>query len=142
LTVGIVVDISTIQQAISAERISPQARMPTPLTDRPGEPRRGKAVAVNSDQGNCIICHKMPIPEIPSGAFGDLGPPLDGVGARLSVAELRLRIVNAKVINPGTIMPAYHVIAGLHRVQARYVGQPILSAQDIEDLVAYLAGLR
>jgi L-cysteine S-thiosulfotransferase len=84
----------------------------------------------------------MPISEIPAGAFGDLGPALDAVGSRLSVAELRLRIANPRLINPDTIMPAYRVVKGLNRVAAGYVGRPILSAQDVEDLVAYLASLK
>jgi sulfur-oxidizing protein SoxX len=116
--------------------------MPVPLTGRPGDPRRGRAIAANSDRGNCIICHAIPLPEIPAGVFGDLGPPLDGVGARLSVAELRSRVVDARELNPQTVMPPYHVISGLHRVQRHYVGRPILSAQDVEDVVAYLVTLR
>jgi L-cysteine S-thiosulfotransferase len=119
-----------------------RAGMPRPLTARPGDPQRGKAVAANSNRGNCIACHKIPISAIPAGAFGDLGPPLDAVGSRLSAAELRLRIANPKLINPNTIMPAYRVVKGLNRVAADYVGRPILSAQDVEDLVAYLASLR
>jgi sulfur-oxidizing protein SoxX len=117
--------------------------MPTPLTALPGNPRRGRAVAVDSDRGNCIICHKVPMPDIPPDAFGDLGPPPDGVGARLSEAELRLRIIDARRISPDTVMPPYHSIESLHRVQRRHVGRrPILSAQDVEDLIAYLATLR
>jgi L-cysteine S-thiosulfotransferase len=110
--------------------------VPTLLTDLPGDPRRGKAVAVNSDRGNCIICHKMPIPDIPPEAFGDLGPRLDGVGDRLSVPELRQSIIDARQINPDTIMPPFYSVEGLHRVRRRDVGRPILSAQDVEDLVA------
>lgn len=133
---------SAMSHVNAHESRSVQTGVPMPLTDRLGDPRRGKAVAVNSDRGNCIICHKMPIPDIPPEAFGDLGPPLDGVGDRLSVPELRQRIIDARQINPDTIMPPYHSIEELHRVQRRDVGRPILSAQDVEDLIAYLATLR
>jgi len=115
--------------------------LPDPLTDQPGDPVRGKAVAVNADMGNCSICHHLPVPELPEGASGDIGPDLAGVASRLSIPELRQRVVNAKAIDPDTVMPAYHVTAGLTRVQARYAGKPILTAQQVEDLVAYLATL-
>jgi sulfur-oxidizing protein SoxX len=139
--VGVCCALSAISHAAAHESRSVHG-VPTPLTDLPGDSRRGEAVAVNSDRGNCIICHKMPIPDIPPEAFGDLGPPLNGVGDRLSVPELRQRIIDARQINPDTIMPPYHSIDGLHRVQRRDVGRPILSARDVEDLIAYLATLR
>lgn len=113
--------------------------IPAPLTDRPGDAHRGRAAAANSSQGNCLICHSMPIAEAP--VFGDLGPPLDGVGSRLSAAQLRLRLVDAKHINPRSIMPAYYKVDGLQRVAAKYQNRPILSAQECEDIVAYLRTL-
>jgi sulfur-oxidizing protein SoxX len=116
--------------------------MPTPLTRRVGDPRRGRFIAANSGRGNCIICHAIPLPDIPASAFGDLGPSLDGVGGRLSAAQLRARIVDARTIDPQTVMPPYHIASGLNRVQHRYIGRPILSAQEVEDVVAYLATLR
>lgn len=116
--------------------------MPDPLTPVPGDSVRGKAVAVNSDMGNCLICHHMPIPEVPEGASGDIGPDLDGVGSRLSAAELRQRIVDPKAIDADTVMPAYFVSEGLNRVQARYAGKTILTGQQVEDLVAYLTTLK
>lgn len=116
--------------------------MPEPLTSEPGDAQRGKAVAVNSDMGNCLICHQIPIPEVPEGAAGDIGPPLAGVGSRLSASELRQRIVNPKEIDPDTLMPAYFVSTGLNRVQAKYAGRTILSTQQVEDLVAYLGTLK
>jgi sulfur-oxidizing protein SoxX len=81
----------------------------------------------------------MPIAEVP--AFGNLGPPLVGVASRLSEPQIRLRLVNPKRINPETIMPAYHRAEGLTRVAEKYRGRPILSAQEIEDVVAYLLTL-
>ena len=119
-----------------------QPVMTEPLTDMPGDAARGKAVAVNSDMGNCLICHHMPIAEVPEGAAGDIGPDLAGVGARLSGPELRQRIVDPKAIDPETVMPAYYVADGLYRVQHKYEGKTILTAQQVEDLVAYLESLK
>ena len=113
-----------------------------PLTTEAGDPGRGKAVAVNSDLGNCLICHGIPISEVPPGSSGDIGPSLEGIGARLSAGQLRQRIVDPKVINPQTIMPAYFISTGLTRVGAAYAGKTILSAQQIEDLVAFLQTLK
>jgi sulfur-oxidizing protein SoxX len=140
--VGVCCALSVVSHANAHARPSVKTGIPTPLTALPGDSRRGKAVAVDSNRGNCIICHKMPIPDIPPDAFGDLGPPLDGVGTRLSAAELRLRIIDARRINPDTIMPPYYSIESLHRVERPHGGRPILSPQDIEDLIAYLATLR
>lgn len=116
--------------------------LPQPLTDSAGDAARGKAVAVNSDLGNCLICHEITMPEVPPGAAGDIGPSLDGVGSRLSAAELRQRIVDPRQIEPETIMPAYHSTDGLVRVAGQYQDQPILSAQQVEDLIAYLLTLK
>ncbi len=113
-----------------------------PLIDTPGDVRRGMAVAVNSDEGNCIICHAMPIPGVPEGAFGDLGPPLAGVGDRLTEAQLRLRIVDPKIENPDTMMPAYYRVDGLRQVDKAHAGKPILTAQQVEDVVAFLKTLK
>lgn len=119
-----------------------QPVMTEPLTHVPSDAVRGKAVAVNSDMGNCLICHRMPIAEVPEGAAGDIGPDLAGVGSRLSVPELRQRVVDPKAINPETVMPAYYVANGLYRVQHTYEGKAVLTAQQVEDLVAYLETLK
>jgi sulfur-oxidizing protein SoxX len=106
-----------------------------------GDPVRGRAIASDPHKGNCIICHAMPIPEISPSAFGDVGPSLAGVGSRQSVPALRQRIVDPRVVSPNTVMPAYFV-TGFTRVQAAYAGRTILTAQEVEDLVAYLASLK
>ncbi len=113
--------------------------IPAALTSVPATPGAARPIAVNSDRGNCLTCHNMPIPEAP--AFGDLGPPLAGVASRLNPAQMRLRIVDPKKLNPDTIMPAFYKVEGLSRVAAAYAGKPILAAQDIEDLLAYLETL-
>lgn len=128
--------------ATAPAALSQSAGLPQPLTDRPGNAARGKAVAINSDMGNCLICHHISAPEVPSDAAGDLGPSLDGIGSRMGEAQLRQRIVDPRVILPDTIMPAYHATDGLTRVDPFYAGKPILSDQDVEDLVAYLLTLK
>lgn len=115
--------------------------IPEPLTDEPGDIRRGMTVAANTDLGNCIICHHIPLPDVPAGAFGSVGPSLAGVGTRLDEGQLRLRIVDSSRINPATVMPPYHRTEGLDRVAERYAGEPILTAQQVEDLIVFLQTL-
>jgi sulfur-oxidizing protein SoxX len=114
--------------------------IPEPLTDQPGDPERGRRIALDREGGDCTICHAMPLPQ--RQFHGTIGPPLDDVGRRYTAAELRLRLVDPKRIVPETIMPAYYKIEGLQRVLERYHGKPILTAQQIEDIVAYLLTLR
>ena len=95
-----------------------------------------------SDKGNCSICHLVPGIGLPAEAQGDIGPTLEGVGARLSPAELRAQIVDARALNPATIMPPYGSISGLVDVDRRFRGRPILTAGEIDDVVAYLSSLR
>ena len=109
------------------------------LTGKPGDPENGKQVAVNRKTGNCLACHTMPIPEQPF--HGRIAPPLMGVGARYTPAQLRLRVVNAKVLNPNSIMPAFYK-TDYHQALKKFAGKPILTAQEIEDVVAYLATLK
>ncbi len=110
------------------------------LTDQPGNPARGRQIVRDQGAASCLICHGMPITEEPD--HGNVGPPLHGVGSRYSVAELRQRLVDPRSYNPETIMPSYYRTDGLYRVLGRFDGRPIYTAQQIEDVVAYLAGLR
>ena len=111
-----------------------------PLGGLQGDAVRGRAIAASREQGNCIACHLMPIPEHPM--HGTLAPPLFGVGARLSAGELRLRVVDEKVVNPETIMPAfYRDPARYHRPHPEFA-TTILRAQEVEDVVAYLVTLK
>jgi sulfur-oxidizing protein SoxX len=111
-----------------------------PLTEQPGDPQRGKAVVLDPTRGNCLICHPMPIAE--AEFQGDVGPDLAGVGSRYGAGEIRLRVVDAKRLNPDSVMPAYYRIDGLYRVLNQYLGKPILTAQEVEDVVAYLVTLQ
>ncbi|GAC1423526.1 MAG: hypothetical protein NVSMB64_31480 [Candidatus Velthaea sp.] len=113
--------------------------IPASLTGKPGDPAEGRKVIEDRKLGNCLSCHSIPIAaEDP----GNIGPDLRGVGARLSPAELRLRVVNMKVLDPQTIMPAYYRVSGLHDVGKGFTGRSILTAQQVEDLVAFLATIK
>jgi sulfur-oxidizing protein SoxX len=111
-----------------------------PLGGLKGDASRGKALAFDPERGNCTICH--PVPGGDPRVQGNVGPSLESVGARLSAGEIRLRLVDGTRINPETVMPPYHRVHGLNRVGAEWAGKPVLSAQEVEDFVAFLATLR
>jgi sulfur-oxidizing protein SoxX len=108
-----------------------------------GDPARGRALFVARDPANCILCHAAPADLVKSGVrfSGNLAPSLDGVGTRWTAGQLRLRIVDSRHLNPDTIMPSYYRSDGLVEVAAAWRGKPILNAQQIEDLIAYLLTL-
>jgi sulfur-oxidizing protein SoxX len=109
------------------------------LTGAPGDAVRGRALVLNRTS-TCILCHSGPSPE--EKFQGDLAPSLAGAGSRWSADQLRLRLVDGSRLNPATIMPSYYRVDGLTRVGSAWRGKPILSAEQIEDIVAYLASLR
>lgn len=109
------------------------------LTGAPGDAARGRALLL-ARTTTCILCHSGPFPE--ARFQGDLAPDLTGAGNRWTVSQLRLRVVDASRFNPETIMPSYYRDDGLVRVGRNFAGKPILSAVEIEDIVAYLATLR
>lgn len=109
-----------------------------PLAEGTADPVRGRSIAFGRD-GNCLLCHPLSDAGRPT---GNLAPPLDGVGGRLSAGRIRSRLVNPALVNPHTIMPSYFVVEGLNRVAEPWRGRPILDAQQIEDLVAWLQTLR
>lgn len=113
--------------------------IPVPLTAQAGDAGRGRVIAANRQLGLCLLCHPAPIPE--ERFQGDLAPDLAGAGARWSAAQLRLRLVDASRLNPDTIMPAYYRVSGLQRVAPAQQGKPLLEAQQIEDIVAWLQTL-
>lgn len=114
--------------------------IPKPLADKPGDAARGRAIVANRSVGLCLLCHSGPIPE--ERFQGNLAPSLAGAGGRWSVAQLRLRIVDGSRLNPDTIMPPYYRTTGLQRVAKPFEGKTILTAEQIEDVVAYLATLK
>lgn len=117
-----------------------RAEMPEPLTDRAGNADKGRLVFLDSERGNCLLCHQLSTLDAPF--QGNIGPVLDGVGERLSTASIRARIVDPTLLNANTAMPAYHRTNDLHHVATEYRGQPILNAQEVEDLVAFLDAQR
>ena len=113
--------------------------MPRPLTAVPGDTVRGREVVVGRD-ASCLFCHA--VPATAERFMGTIGPPLAGVGARLTAAQLRLRIVDITRVNREAAMPAYFRVDGLDTVAQNYRGRTILTAQQVEDVVAYLTSLK
>jgi len=105
-----------------------------------GDPARGRAIVRSRQIGLCLLCHSGPFPE--ERLQGDLATDLKGAGSRWSAAQLRLRIADSSRINAATIMPSYYKSEGLTRVAPAYQGKPVLSAEQIEDVVAFLTTLR
>lgn len=110
------------------------------LTGKAGNAENGRKLAINRKKGNCLACHVMPIPE--QAFHGDIGPDLTGVGSRYNEGELRLRVVDSKIINEDTIMPAFYRDSGFNRVHKNFKGKSVLSAEEVEDIVAYLVTLK
>ncbi len=113
--------------------------VPKSLTGTPGDPVRGRAVLVKRES-TCLLCHSGPFPD--QRFQGNLSPDLTGVGSRWSEGQLRLRMIDASHLNPETIMPAFYRIDGLTRVTPNLRGKPVLTAQEIEDVVAFLTTLK
>jgi sulfur-oxidizing protein SoxX len=114
--------------------------VPRPLTVRAGDPVRGRAIVADRQKGLCLLCHSGPFPE--QRFPGNLAPDLAGAGSRWSVAQLRLRMIDSRLLNPDSIMPSYYRTQGLVRVARAFAGRPVLEAQDVEDVVAFLETLR
>jgi sulfur-oxidizing protein SoxX len=118
------------------------------LTGQPGDPVRGREVVGTKSLGNCVACHvNSEMSDVPF--QGEIGPPLDGVGDRWSEAELRGIVTNAKMMFPGSMMPSFYKVDGFIRPGNAYTGDaadesfgPLLTAQQIEDVVAYLLTLK
>jgi sulfur-oxidizing protein SoxX len=113
--------------------------IPTALTAVPGDAARGTQV-IKSRDSNCLLCHVVPGGS--AHVMGNVGPPLAAVGARLTAGQLRLRIADSTRLSPDSVMPAYYRIGGLRQVAQPYRGKPVLTAQQVEDVVAYLASLK
>lgn len=125
-------------QALVPYRIDGDAIL-APLSTQAADPQRGRDIIAGRD-ANCLLCHA--VPETGQRFMGNIAPPLSGIGTRLSAGQLRLRIVDQSRLNPETVMPSYYRVEGLSRVAAAWRGKPILSAAQIEDVVAYLQTLK
>jgi sulfur-oxidizing protein SoxX len=113
--------------------------IPESLTGVRGDPARGRAIVVDRQKGFCLLCHAGPFPE--QRFQGNLAPDLRGVGARWSEGQLRLKIVDSRRLNPATLMPPYYNMDGLVRVGRNWQDKPVLSAEQVEDVVAFLTTL-
>ncbi len=111
--------------------------IPASLTGEPGDPERGQKVFSDRELGHCVLCHQ--IGGLEAEFQGNLGPDLSFVGDRLSLAQLRLRVVDYQSVQPGAVMPSYFRDHDLYDVGAEYVGSTVLSREDVEDVIAYLA---
>ena len=114
--------------------------IPAPLAETRGDAGRGRAIVADRQRGLCLLCHAGPFPE--ERFQGTLAPDLAGAGARWSEGQLRLRLVDGRRLNPDTIMPSYYRVDGLNRVGPAWRGKPVLTAEEVEDVVAFLATLR
>lgn len=110
------------------------------LTSAAGDPARGEQVFLDAERGHCHLCHALPSTGAPFP--GNIGPSLANIGDRLSAEELRGRIVDPTLANPDTVMPAYYRVTNLRQVATEFRGKPILSEQEVEDLVAFLRAQR
>ena len=114
--------------------------IPASLTGGQGDAARGRTIVADHNRGLCLLCHSGPFPE--DRFQGTIAPDLSGAGSRWSEGQLRLRIVDASQINPKTIMPPFYRIDNLARVAETYRNKPVLTAVEIEDVVAYLMALK
>ena len=125
--------------AVAAQQVVGDA-IPASLTGQPGDAARGRAIVANRSVGLCLLCHSGPIAE--ERFQGNLAPSLAGARSRWSEGQLRLRIVDGARLNADTIMPAYYRTSGLQRVARSFDGKTLMSAAQVEDVVAYLATLK
>src|SRR4051794_15628318 len=130
--------------AAAAQEIVPYAvegdGIAQPLAGLRGDPQRGRAIVASRQSGLCLLCHAAPIPE--ERFQGTLAPDLAHVAARYSEAQLRLRVVDSRRLNPTSFMPSFHAPSQAARIGPAWAGKAILSAQQVEDVVAWLATLR
>lgn len=129
------------EQPVKAAMVAVQVigdGIPQPLGRLSGSAERGHALVVERAAANCLLCHAVPGVAV----SGNVGPSLAGVGTRLSAAQLRLRIADIQRIKADAVMPSYYRVEALNRVAADYRGKPVLDAQQVEDLVAYLETLK
>jgi len=143
LAVAVGATVLTAGEGVSAAVVPYEVRgdaIEQPLAGLVGDPVRGRAIVADRRTGLCLLCHTGPFPE--ERTPGNLSTDLAGAGARWSEGQLRLRLVDARRLNPDTVMPSYHRADGLQRVGAAWQGRPILDAQQVEDVVAFLRTLR
>ena len=144
---ALVAGVTIAATAVSAEEVAPQnvvfedGAVSASLSGVAGDPAAGRDIFKNRKQGNCLACHVNS--EMPEELFhGEVGPPLDGVADRWEVSELRGIVSNAKMTFDGTIMPAFYRDTGAYRPLDKFANKSILTAQQVEDVIAYLTTLK
>ncbi len=145
---GAVAALAVSSTAVTAAEVSPSdvafdeyGAVMASLSGADGDPANGAKVFANRKLGNCLACHEnSDMSEAPF--HGEVGPSLDGVGSRWEVGELRGIVTNSKKTFPDTMMPAFYIDGGYERPLEKFAGKSILSAQDVEDVVAYLLTLK
>jgi len=139
IAAGLLAGTSSAAQELRPYTVTGDA-VPQSLTGAPGDAERGLKIVTNRQVGLCLLCHSGPYPG--ERFQGTMAPDLSGAGSRWSEGQLRLRIVDASRVNPDTIMPPYYRVDGLKRVAPSFRGKTILTAEQIEDVVAYLMTLK
>ena len=139
IAAGVLAGTSSAAQELRPYTVTGDA-IPQSLTGAPGDAERGLKIVTNRQVGLCLLCHAGPYPG--ERFQGTMAPDLSGAGSRWSEEQLRLRIVDASRVNPDTIMPPYYRVDGLNRVAPSFRGKTILTAEQIEDVVAYLMTLK
>lgn len=129
----------TAPRLVSESQIVGDA-IPNALTAVPGDAKQGSTIFVERERGHCVLCHA--IDGLEAEFQGNVGPDLSLVGDRLNPGQLRLRIVDYQIVRPGTLMPSYYRNHDLYQVAEAYQGDPVLTAQEVEDLVSYLSERR
>ncbi len=153
-TLVIAAAIAALGTGLTASEVAPtevkfdDGAVAESLTGVAGDPVKGREVVSNKSMGNCVACHAATdLADIPF--HGEIGPMLDGAGDRWSEAELRGIVVNAKIMFEDSMMPSFYKTEGFIRPGNAYTGKaaddtfgPLLTAQQIEDVVAYLSTLK
>ena len=112
-----------------------------PLCGLQGDAKRGRAIATDGNRGNCVACHNMPFGDVEG--YGTIGPSLAGIGGRYPEGYIRLRVVDTKSFNPASIMPGYYRDpAKIHRPATPLKGRTFLTAQEVEDVIAFLMTMK
>ena len=144
LALGVVFGLASNTNATAAKElvkyVVKDGAIAKSLTGKPGDAAKGRKLAINRKKGNCLACHVMPIPE--QAFHGEVGPDLAGVGGRMSEGKIRLQIVDPKRNISDSIMPSFYRTAGFTKVLKKFKGKTILSAAEVEDLVAYVKTIK
>jgi len=112
-----------------------------PLCGLKGDPERGRAIATDGNRGNCVACHNMPFDDVEG--YGTIGPSLASIGGRYPEGYIRMRVVDTKSFNPVSIMPGYYRDpAKINRPAKMFQGRTFLTAQQVEDVIAFLVMLK